>query len=308
MPEYKFYWLIVVILMVSCKQPSKEERESDFKIDQPEKISSIEIYIRGELDQTLKKNGSDWVLNQKYKVRPDAIENILRILPSIQVLFYPPASAWGNMMNAIRDEGVRVVFKDKSDKSIKSYSLGGMTNDERGTYAILEGSSKPYVIHVPGFQGSLASRFNLSDNDWRDRMIFKENKADLQKVSIHYPDEPKMGFVLNKTDGQWSLSDHNNHEIKTSPSVIESYLDGFKSVGVEAIVNDYRYIPQVLESKPHAILELQMVNDSTRRVLFFPVIVEDQAQVDRFYVYDGNDFFLAQLRILQRIFRSINSF
>jgi hypothetical protein len=40
---------------------------------------------------------------------------------------------------------------------------------------MIDGSSKPYVIHLPGFEGSLSSRFILNENEWRDKMIVEES-------------------------------------------------------------------------------------------------------------------------------------
>jgi len=310
MPDFKFlFWTFYLVCFGwNCKPVSGESTQTDFKIAKPEQVFIIEIYRHGHLDQSLIKTKQDWTLNQKYKVRTDAIDNILRILPYIQVLYYPPNAAWQNMIYAIGEEGVKVVFKDASGDPIKSFSLGGMTNDERGTYAILEGSTKPYVIHVPGFDGSLANRFNMSDNEWRDRMIFNEKKEELKKVKVSYPADPDLGFELDNQDGHWVLFNHSLQKVKTTEAVIKTYLDAYTGVGAEGIENDYRHIPRVLESNPHAIIELYLLDDSVRTIKFYPVLIEGQTAVERFYVYDGKDFFLAQMRILQRIFRSIDSF
>lgn len=303
-----FCCLIFCCFAWYCRPVSRETIETDFAISRPEQINSIEIFHRGVKDQILEKSDGSWILNQKYKIRSDAMDNILRILPDLKVLYYPPKTAWENMERAIREEGVKLVFKDGSGRLIKSFSLGGTTNDERGTYAILEGAAKPYVIHVPGFEGSLANRFNMTEAEWRDRMIFHEKKEELQKLIIRYPAQPSMGFELEKQGELWVLFNSSHIKVNTSPALIQSYLDDYDRVGAESIENEYRYIPQVLASAPHAVIEWHSRDGSVRTIKFYPVMNEGQTGVDRFYVYDGRDFFLAQMRILQKIFRSIDSF
>lgn len=304
-----FYGLILQVCLIwSCKSNSGAQWETDFKISNPERITAIEIYHRGNLSQTLSKTKQEWIVNQKYIVRQDAIDNILRILPDLKVMYYPPKASWENMVKVIHEQGVKLEFKNASGQRMKAFSLGGTTNDERGTYAMIDGSAQPYVIHVPGFDGSLANRFIMEENEWRDRMMFKEKKEDLIRVKVNYRDQPGAGFELENKEGNWKLYTISNTPVPANESLIHTYLDAFQGIGAEGIENDYRYIPQVLESTPHAVFEFYGLNGTTRIVKFYPVLIEGQAAVERFYVYDGTDFYLAQMRILQKIFRSIDSF
>ncbi|MDZ4709773.1 MAG: DUF4340 domain-containing protein [Saprospiraceae bacterium] len=310
MPEISnFYWYgILICLTWGCKPGQGDQMETDFKLSNPERIAAIEIYHQGILEQTLSKTKQGWIVNQKYAVRPDAIDNILRILPDLRVMYFPPSAAWENMVRAIKEQGVTLVFKGPSGQKIKSFSLGGTTNDERGTYAMMEGSTKPYVIHVPGFDGSLANRFIMEENDWRDRMIFKEIKEDLIKIKVNYPEQPGAGFELEKVEGKWRLFSLSRKPVTADESLIHTYLDGFSGIGAEGIENDFKSIPQVLEMTPHAVIEIQKPGRTARIIKFYPIRLDGQDRVERFYVYDGKDFFLAQMRILQKLFRSIDSF
>lgn len=299
--------LFTLILCWGCR-PDHARRESDFRITDTAAIRSIEIYAQDGVKQTLERKQDGWWLNGKFLVRPDAIANIFRILPGVQVMFYPPDAAIAQMMQAIRNQGVKLVFLNRGGELIKSYRIGGMTNDERGTYAMLEGAERPYVVHVPGFEGSLANRFIMSDEDWRDRMLFRHRMEDLTGLKMLYPDHPDQGFEILKKEGRFELYGYNNRLIHTSDPVIRNYLDDLRGIGVESIENDFSGIREVLASRPHAILELKFRPDSSRTLKFFPIIIEGQPEVERLFVYDGQDFFLAQTRILQKIFRSSGTF
>lgn len=299
--------LLPWILCWACR-PDNTRRETDFRITDTAAVRTIEIYAQDGIKQILERKPDGWWLNGKFLVRPDAIVNIFRILPGVQVMFYPPDAAIGQMMQTIREHGVKLVFQDKRGDLIKSYRIGGMTNDERGTYAMLEGAERPYVVHVPGFEGSLANRFIMADEDWRDRMLFRHRPETLTGLKISYPDHPDQGFEILKREGRFEMYDYRNRLINTSESEIRNFLDVLPGIGVEGIENDFAGIQDVLASRPHAILELKFQPESSRTLKFFPVIIEGQEEVERLFVYDGQDFFLAQTRILQKIFRSSGAF
>jgi hypothetical protein len=59
--------------------------------------------------------------------------------------------------------------------------VGGITADEKGTIMLMEGSEKPYVVHIPSFVGQVRVRYLLGDDNWRDRAIFSEKPEKIRK-------------------------------------------------------------------------------------------------------------------------------
>ncbi|MBK7438015.1 MAG: DUF4340 domain-containing protein [Saprospiraceae bacterium] len=303
------YFLTLVVIWSGCKV-NTDQQETDFKISNPDEIRFIEIESKTFGHQVLSLRGSKWWLNDSVKIRQDAIDNILRVLPGLKVKFYPPRSAWENMIHAMQNEGVKLNFKNDHKQSIKSMYLGGMTNDERGTYAMLTGSTKPYVLHLPGFEGSLASRFMMSENQWRDRLILEFDPKQVQSLKMEYPAEEQSGFaIVRDPSGAWSLKDHQGKMIKSSETIMMSYLEIISSIGAESIENDFIYRDTVLQETPHAILTLQMDgDDAQRRIRFYANRLEGAPDPERMFVYDDHDFYLAQIRILHKLFRPVDHF
>ncbi len=302
--KFNLLWWLCILTMVQCK-PDTARIETNFRISNPNQIDRIEIFEKNTIKQSLYRIGSAWYLNDSTSVRPDAMENIIRILPSIKVMFYPPRAAWENMVTAINQEGVTVVFKDKKNQVIKTWHIGGLTNDERGTYAMIDGSTQPYVVHVPGFEGSLASRFNMTDEDWRDRMMFKVTPNEILAIAIEYPQDPSENFALwyDQTSGTYLLSNPVGKPIAVTKGQALNYLEVFQHIGAESIANNFQHKAIVLSSIPHAIIHIEITGKPKRIVKFYTMQSVGEPGMDRMFVYDGRDFFLAQLRILQKLFR-----
>lgn len=301
--------LYAFILLFSACKGKEEADETSFAIDHPEYLVQINISGQGSYPFTLTKRDKSWYLDDTTLIRPDAMENIMRILPFLRVKFYPPRASWQNMMDAINREGVKLDFVF-SDQSVKTIYLGGMTNDERGTYGLVNASRHPYVVHVPGFEGSLASRFIMSRDDWRDRMILRYESDDIDSLQMTYPMNPNESFSIVKSDrATFQLIDYKQQQSKSAiQSNIKLYLGQIKRTGCEGIENSFQFKDSVIHSRPHAILNIKTRTNPLRTIRFYTIREEGLPDSERMFVYDGRDFYLAQIRILQKIFRPFSYF
>lgn len=305
MLRYSLYFSMIIL--ISCKA-DKADVEENFKIKNVSSISRIEIDSKRFGLQKLHLKNAGWYLNDSIKIRNDAIENILRIVPYVKVMNLPPKAAWEQMSNAISTEGGKIRFLNRSGEEIKVWHIGGTTNDERGTYGMVAESSKPYVIHVPGFEGSLATRFFMENIEWRSRMIIDEHKNSFSHIKLSYPENVESGFEIIQGSGGYVLFDIKHNKKNTSQELISTYIDQIRMVGCEGIENDFKYKDLVINSGPHAILEIGIDGKPMRKIVFYPNTLEGDADKERMFVYDGKDFFLAQIRILQKVFRPIDYF
>ncbi len=64
--------------------------------------------------------------------------------------------------------GIHVEIFDHQGNELLNYYVGGVTQDERGTFFLKEGSTQPYCLNQPGFDGGLRARYALAPVDWRD--------------------------------------------------------------------------------------------------------------------------------------------
>ena len=301
------FGIVFFLICFSCV--NREARETQFSIAHPESIFKIEISGKNKPLQVLVLKNDRWWLNDTIKVRPDAIENIMGILPMIRVKVYPPRAAWEFMIKSIGDEGVKVRFYNKSNHVVQSWLIGGTTNDERGTFAMIEGSKQPYVIHVPGFEGSLGSRFILNEKEWRDKMILEEPAQGIQSVQLEYLRDPRLSFKIEQRGKDlFTALDHEQKEIIGSVPLIKTYLEVFQKIPCEDIVNDFEHKDLVFASLPFAVLQVKIRNKPLRTIRFYTMESVGEQSMERMFVYDDRDFYLAQWRILQKLFRSIDYF
>jgi hypothetical protein len=137
----------------------------------------------------------------------------------------------GSRNSAIRDfatVGRKVEIYQNGELS-KTFYVGQTTDDDLGTYFIMEGSENPYVLHIPGFQGFLNTRFDLNEGKWRSVPVFRSSPQTLQKLEIDYTNNPNDKVVIEKTGSGFQVAGVNNVDQEN----LKAYLENYKFINGE---------------------------------------------------------------------------
>lgn len=294
--------------------------DMDFAVKNPQDITKIFIADRRGRTATLERQGDSWLYNGKYKARPTAVETLLETVTKLNVLFIPTKASEAPLIKSLAAEGIKVEIYGKGGEKIKSYYVGGVTNDERGTYMIMEGAEQPYVLHVPSFIGQLRVRYMVGDDNWRDRTIFEEKQEDIQSVAIEYPQQKSESFRLEKTEqGQYEIKPmFSTTPASKSPlrkGIVEAYLLQYEKLGAEGFETDYPLRDSVTALVPFAIISLKKTNGQEKFVRFWPVSIQyktvsGEPFVVRYFtdINNGEAFLMTQDHVFGPIFRGYHFF
>jgi hypothetical protein len=290
--------------------------DRQFKVENEEDIHKIFIATRtGEAPATLVRNGDHWTYNGKYRARPSVIDNIMEVLTTIRMHSIPPSAALDNIVDELGGQGIKIEVYDKNDKQLKVYYLGGVTADGRATYAIMEGSDQPFVVEIPRMEGSLRTRFELRNDQWRDRAVFRENYADIQSVSVEYPKQRNKSFKLTRTENGYDVKPFFDITVPINKPVsrgeVEAFLMGFEEIIAESFVNSYQKKDSVANTIPFVVFNLKRTDGSERQATLFLRDNISQTGIVRCEVAerywaavsegDQKDFMLVQQRVFAKI-------
>jgi len=224
---------IAAFVLISRNSNSSIKRElRDFAIEDTASIDRIFMVRKDNQQVTLTRVNSRWMVNDKYLVRTDAIDNLLKTLNRIRVKSPVSASMLDNAVKMLATRNTKVeVYHNK--KLLKTIYVGGPTQDQMGTFMMLEGSSVPFIIHIPGFVGYLTTRFFVEETAWRSTELFNYNFNDIKSVSVINDDDPQGSFQLT--------SEGNNKYSLTSPvsSIVQGTLD---SVGIRFYISQFEKV------------------------------------------------------------------
>lgn len=295
--------------------------DMEFAIADPQQVARIFLADRTGQTVTLERNADgSWTYNGRYKARPTAVQLLLETMASLNVLYIPPKAAESTMIKSLAAEGIKVEIYGKGGDKIKSYYVGGVTNDERGTFMIMDGAEQPYVVHVPSFIGQLRVRYMLGDDNWRDRAVFAEQPETIQSISVEYPQQKSESFRLEKVDKASYVVRPYFSTTPASPlpqrkGMAEAYLLQFETLGAEAYETDNPARDSVRALVPFAIVTLRTTAGAEKTARFWPVSLEQRPTDGSTYVYryyadlnNGEAFFLTQERVFGPIFRGYHFF
>ncbi len=250
------------------------EELSNFAVKNIKEVDKIFITDKQNNQVTLDKTEEGWKVNQHFFAREDAIKNLLQCLQKMTVK-HPISKAEHNTQIqrlAVSSRKVEVYAKGKK---IKTMYIGGATQDQYGTYAILENSSVPFVVHIQGFLGFLTPRFIVTEDLWRENFVFKCKPANITKVQVVNSEEKEKSFTLTKMGNAYSIKNYKGQSIRNIDTAqVKFYLSNFKKISYEAMVTEMTEQKRdslINKAKPFHTITLEAGKDNRQVIKTFHV-------------------------------------
>jgi hypothetical protein len=257
----KWVYVIFLILAVTAlviyfsKHNGTIKKElRDFAVEDTATISKIFMVDKKNVQVTLDRKGPDkWMVNNKYFARPDAMKVLLGTIASVNVKEPVGTKALPNIIKQIATQSVKVEIY-KGTECIKVYYVGGATQDQTGTYMVLENSSVPFIVNKPGFVGYLTGRYFTDEAMWRDNSVFQYSFNEIASVSVKINANSDKSFtVINEGNNSFKLLDKQNNSLNGFDSqVVKEYIAGFKKVKCESYLTTFtpHRLDSLLKTQP----------------------------------------------------------
>jgi len=326
---------IIVISLVSNRYSTLKEKETDFAVRDTASVTRIFIADKKENSVLLERNSSGWELNNQFVANTKVVDFLLSTMKRLRVKSPVPLSVRNGVISRLASNGIKVeVYQEvyrinlfnkykffKHEKLTKVFYVGDATQDNMGTYMLIEGADNPYIAFIPGFRGFLFSRFSPKPDDWKSHVVFNTKLADIKSVSLQFFEDPQNSFKVDVVDanGNYKVTALQSGEVLESYDTLKllNYLTSFRDLRYETRMNSLvtpMKLDSIVNSPP--IYELTLVDrlDDTTRVPMFkkhsmPESIANAYEMlvpidhDRFYalINDGNDFVLMQYYVFDRV-------
>lgn len=297
--------------------------DRDFAVD-TNTVYKIFLADRNGGTTTLERAEDGWIYNGEYPARPDAMDNLLQAIHTVQMKFKPTNAAVPYMVKNLSTEGIKVELYGKQNDLLKTYYIGGATNDERGTYIIMEGAEQPYVASLPNWEGNIRFRYNLSGDDWRDRTIFGSQVEEIASVSVEYPKQQNKSFRLQVDEIDYEVTPYYpltpviNRPLKTG--MVERFLNGFSNIQAVNYANRQTGRDSIEQLVPFVVIKLTEKDGDEYSLKLFPrykealmdpktgVVTAPQEVESYFGLLGTNDFMTVQDGVIRKVLWSYEFF
>jgi len=243
MLKKQLFYLAIIILMaaliwfLSTDNKSTISVENNFAISDTASVSKIFIADRNGTTITLIRYEKNWIVNNKYGVRKDAINTILNTIKLIRIQKPVSKNAFDNVIKNLATTGVKIEIYTNQETPNKIYTIGNSTANHLGTYMFLAGSETPFIVHIPSFNGFLSPRYGIqgnkvSEKDWRTTNIFSLKAEKIFRVKVNHIQEPEKSFTL--TTGSMILLNNSGNEVSFNQENTLQFLNAFKRLNCES--------------------------------------------------------------------------
>lgn len=292
--------------------------DRDFAVENIDDIGKIFLARKQGGNILLTRQGDDWMVNNKYKVFPNTMQYMLETIRNLKIKSIPPRNAYENIMKDFASIGIKVEIYNLKQELIKTYYVGGVTNDEEGLYCLMNGAVQPYIMYLGPSPTNLRVRYDIDEQDWRDRSMLNVKTEEIESSSLSFPYDTNRDYTVILKDQEFKVTDQTGNVLANVPGnrFINAYKQEFAPISTEAIINDHRAKDSICAIKPYAVMQLKLIKNKEPITLkFYPIPEQSDEAINmeksfldarnfyRFYIcrQDG-DFLLIQLPQMKNIF------
>ena len=313
-----------VFLVTKYQNSTLKEELSDFAVEDTASIDKIFLSDKDGYKLLLeRKSVETWMVNNSFEARPDAIKTLLETIKQIRVKAPVGRASFNNVVKKLAVKSTKVEIYQKGNL-VKTYYVGGTTEDFMGNYMMIEHSSAPFIIHIPGYDGYLYPRYYAIPELWRSTSLFKYRAQDITSIKFADLKNPAVSWELQQVNTKITLKNYKGDEIQQFDTLkAREFLTQFYKINCEGFVKEIE--PErkdsILSSSPKSIFNIVANNGETKELKCFTkkLIAETydmngklmDLDVDRFYGMLNNnkkDLILLQNFVFDNLMVSVDYF
>lgn len=334
--------LLLVIaagLFYSQKDSTLDRKENAFGI--PDTASITRIYLADKNDNQVllsEVQPGEWQLNDSLPARIEGVNKLLETLHDLAIERPVSNAAHNSVVSRLASRSVKVEVYQKRyrinlfdkiklfpfEKNTKTFFVGGETQDKLGTFMLMEGAERPYIVGIPGFRGFVSTRFTALFRDWRSHIVFHSDIKEIKELTVKYDEKPEDSFRIEVEDNRrFRLFDvHKDKYLNRFDTVkVIEYLTAYSDLRYEKWLNHLpkQRIDSLTQGEPFYYIKLEEKDGDSQGVKAYRKKTTKKTDMDgkpltfdpdRMYatINDGNDFVMIQFFAFDKVLKPIGYF
>ena len=297
----KNIWYVVALLAILLgiygvyfRNPSESvfgNKEDQFSYTDTASIHSIFLADRKGNKIHLQRAGNIWTVNEKYQAMAPNVNDILRVIATQKAMYPVPKIKHNDIVKGLAGSGIKVELYNEHGEQLRVFYMGGVADDNQGSYMLLEGAQHVYVVNMLGFNGYLTPYYSTMIEDWRSRIVFDALPHQIKSVTVIDASDSMASFKLEHTNDTFLLKPITKKGIATTPLIqgkAKSYLDFFKFINCEGYLNGLPKLDSIIASvPPKGDIYLEFTDNSIQHVRLFWMFMNKRSK--NVYKENGKD-------------------
>lgn len=283
--------LLVLVLIASAayflisRKPwsNMHSERRDFAVTDTASITKIFLANKNGQHTLLEKDDEgEWNVDMATSADLQKINLIKATLHDVEVRNPVTEKEFNTVVANLATNAVKVEVY-AGEALVKTVYVGEATPEGTGTYMMIEGSSTPFVTHIPGFVGYLTPRFVPNPARWKNKLVFNFVAPVIQSVSVSYPQHTTASFQIENSETP-VVRNATGDVIQADKNFALYFLSSFTNLYLESYIDEWTQHEQdsLFNTTPFCILTLKTKTNITRTLTVYnkPVDKHSKQQLD----------------------------
>jgi hypothetical protein len=322
--------LVGYLLYLNSSSSSNNQPFSDFEIADTTSISKITLSRTTGESVTLERNNDNkiWMIEgTEFEANISSLNLLMKTFAQWKVLQDIEPEKQDFVIRLLSSKHTKIqLYNDGDNKPFKTIYIGDHNPSMTGNFALLQKGNKkssvPYLINLPGFYGTLETRFFADPVLWRSTRIIELEARDIAQVKLKNFQNPQESYSFSINGDVFDLKNGDEKTINKFDTLsLRRHLVAFKQLHYEGLVNNMKPTKKdsLLSSTPLYELTVTTTKNLTKKVTVFcknpPVEKMDannqplKCDPDRLYaLVDDKELFVIQTFGWGNVFKPLSYF
>lgn len=258
--------VLAIVLYISNRESFSTLDKQMFQVADQTQINKVVIKPTTGEALELRFDGAKWLVNNSFQADPQMIKILFATILQTEPRREVALSLQDSISNRIKTTG-REIQLFEGDQLVKQFWVGG--NDAKTeTYFQLQDEA-PYVVQVPGYRLYIASVFELSALDWRDKWLFNFNWQNFRSLTANFPTKPHNDFTM--------AMQQNFFGVEGLPAAdttkVNNYLDAVSLLQANRFVKptDFNYLDSLVQVGPEFSIRISDIASRNYLLEVYPI-------------------------------------
>jgi hypothetical protein len=224
---------LIILILFKSRSPFGKNNSS-FASEPQSGITRIE-FTEGDKQLTLEKKDEKWLINGKGETRKSGILYISRVLQEIKIKSPVSGELFEKEITEKKIVPVRVKVFEKR-KLLKSFLVYKTGSNVYGNFMKIRGSSKPFIVSVPGSEINIGSVFTVNELFWQPYTVFNLLPSEIASVVFENLSDTASSFSIVNNNRHYVLSDGTRNLTGYDSTLVVRYLSYFTWIPFESWV------------------------------------------------------------------------
>ncbi|MCU0457027.1 MAG: hypothetical protein MUE74_12050, partial [Bacteroidales bacterium] len=226
-----FLVALIIVLVLRDKTPFGSGQAS-FASAPGTEITRIEFSGEGK-KLVLERKENSWTVNGKEQARSGGIAFLEAVLTGMKIKSPVSPDLFQVEAAQRKDDPVRVRVYEKR-KMLASFLVYKTSSNIYGNFMKTGERTKPFIVHLPGFEGDIGSLFTLNELYWLPYKVFNLLPSEISEVRFENLSDTASSFAINRGMNLFFLSDGRKVLAGWDTSRVRRYISYFTLVPFES--------------------------------------------------------------------------